>query len=225
MKQWFSKHFRYIKLHSKPDMATRARSPDSEHAKACQAKYGGPRTAVKHCNRCAWLKHRHEWQRRFSWLCESPAPQPWGVGCSICCKLVGSGLCSPWVVCSKGQRGKLQVIEMQRHAESDLHVRTQCKDVETPLASVRVNTQNHDHDVPSAAQVRLAVEVCNCTFGAQASEFERRSQLAARGDCQNFPQEYNKKYVHTRILRCLAHALWGAQSLRLCGRSMVCSHA
>ena len=43
----------------------------------------------------------------FIGFCEGPPMEAFGVGCSVCRQLMDSGLSSPWIVASKGRRGKL----------------------------------------------------------------------------------------------------------------------
>lgn len=110
---------------------------------------------------------------------------------------------SLWALCCKGSSGKLQVCDIKRHEEC--HVDSRAK----PDRAPRVGQSDHAQppDVPTAAQIRLCVEVAQNTFGAQSTEFERKAQLAGRGDKANFPDTFNHRHVHARILRCLSEVL------------------
>ena len=74
------------------------------------------RNAIKHCNRCRFLKHGHKWQQKLlytdvgglqsTWLKESPGTGPWGLQCKICHAAAANPATSPspYVLGTKGAK-------------------------------------------------------------------------------------------------------------------------
>ena len=192
---------------------SRPRSPDGAHALRCQQRHGSVRKAVKSCNRCLFFKHRAKWCAQFTWLEESCQTEVWGLACKVCRQRGDpSSSSSPWVTARKGCQGKLQVVEFRRHAESDNHLGQLAASAPGPSDSSPA-PKGTKQDVPTPAQVRLAVEVAKNVFGAQGTEYERRAQLAGRSDFVNFPSQFNNRHVHGRLLRCLSEILPGPDFL------------
>lgn len=186
-------------------MLQRPRSPDGAHALACQQRHGKVKKAVKACDRCFFMKHRARWTRRFPWLMESPETQGWGLGCRVCQDQKRANPDTPWIRCTKGQNGKLQAVELTRHAECQNHVKLVVPGDSCEGAVEEVEPKAPD--VPTAAQIRLTVEVARNTFGPQNAEFERRAELAGRADGSNYPAAFNRRHVRPRLLRCLSEVL------------------
>ena len=178
--------------------------PEYAHVMACIRRHGA-RGAVNKCNRCKFVKHKADWQSRLPWLAEQPLRhEPWGLGCSVCSAAQGS-VPSCWTVFSKGQRGVLQIEDLRRHGESEAHLANSGLRRE-PVPDVCPKPRSK-HAVPTAAQVRLALEVARSPLVGQGAEFERRSELASRTDRANFPDQFNHRSAHSKLIRCLALAL------------------
>lgn len=62
-------------------------------------------------------------------------------------------------------------------------------------------------DGPTPAQFRLALEVCRSPLGAMGNEYERRNELASRGDPKNFPPSHDSRRVFWQIVQSIAEAL------------------
>ena len=134
-----------------------------------------------------WIKHRPSWTQRFAWLLENPdVGADWGLGCRLCSQHSSSS--SPWVTFSKGVSGSgvLQVKDFADHEQSEMHKLSLSRS--RPPTSEPAALAPDDIDVPTAALIRLSVEVAATPLGAQGLEFERKARLAARSDPANYPQ-------------------------------------
>ena len=179
-------------------MAARPRSPDGAHALRCQTSHGGVRAAVKACNRCFYLKHRAAYARRFPWLGETPPASCWGLRCSHCQVDLYRNVTSSDLT-SRSQT-KMQAIDFVRHEERSRHIQASSEPQVAGHAPDSTGT-----DVPTPAQVRLAVEVARSFGGAQ--DYQRRAQLPGRSDHVNFPPAFNGAASFGRIIELLAGLL------------------
>lgn len=153
-----------------------------------------------------WIKHRPSWTQRFAWLLENPdVGADWGLGCRLCSQHSSSS--SPWVTFSKGVSGSgvLQVKDFADHEQSEMHKLSLSRS--RPPTSEPAALAPDDIDVPTAALIRLSVEVAATPLGAQGLEFERKARLAARSDPANFPPAFGNRMYHGRIVTALATVL------------------
>lgn len=193
-------------------MPSALRCSDGQHAQACVERFGSGRKAIKSCNQCKFLKLRHKWERRAPWLQQSAPDKMWGLGCRICNEASrSSGIVSassPWVAMTKGQSGILQIEDIVRHGECEVHLKAAAAESSSSLeASAEDSAQGKPCDTPTAAQIRLSLEVTRCPLGGQSVEFERKCELASRSDCYNYPRAFNSRHVHCQIVECLASVL------------------
>ena len=198
---------------------------DEAHAVACVRKYGTGRNAVRSCARCKWLKNKAKWMRQCCWLIES-ASNSWGLGCRICHGHPGHT--SSWTECTVGSSGFLQVEDLKRHGQTAMHLQLSGKTKQAVPPGV---VRNQDSDdvllptslVPTAAQIRLSIEVARCPFGGQGAEFQRKAELGSRADPVNFPEIFNNRNVHARIIKCINAVLYfGFVGSILCSVALLC---
>ena len=203
-------------------MSIRARSPDIAHQRRCVERHGSLKKAVRLCNRCFYIKNRRKWLKEFDWLVESDETEFWGLSCKYCRdygktrpqdSTRGAVSCraSVWMRCKKGADGVLQKIDLGRHASNtDFHKVAMKAFLQGQSDSVAAAADSQSDEClfgPTAAQIRLALEVVRTPLGAQAAEFVRRAELANRSDASNYPVAHNKAYDHERIVGCLAKVL------------------
>ena len=149
------------------------------------------------------------------WLVESHAPDSsWGLGCKICASADNAPRNS-LTLFTKGQNNDkvLQLEDLKRHAESDFHM-ARCENSNSMGRPGAVTAGQDGQAVPTAAQIRLALEVARCPLGAQGCEYARRAELASRSDSGNFPHQFNDRLMHMKVLECLSKVLSGSPELR-----------
>lgn len=179
--------------------------PDEAHAAACIRRFGNGKLAVASCNRCKWIKNRHKWCKRCPWLREASTGQ-WGIGCVGCSQSLGAGG-SPFGRFTKGQTGVLQLEDLLRHSSSEHHIAAMKDHHSSSGQPQPQEKQPGTSSCPTAAQIRLALEICHCPLGAQANEYQRKAELASRGDSTNYPMSFNSRATHGKLMRCAAKVL------------------
>ena len=151
------------------------------------------------------------------WLVESPAPDSsWGLGCKICA-FADNAPRNSYTTFTKGQNNDavLQLEDLKRHAETAFHMaRCENEGSNSKDRPEAVTAGQDGQAVPTPAQIRLALEVARCPFGAQGCEYARRAELASRSDSGNFPHKFDDRLMHIKVLECLSTALSGSPELR-----------
>ena len=149
----------------------------------------------------------------------------WGLGCSLCASYSSSSSASssPWVTFKKGcGAGVLQVKDVADHEKSDMHLTSLRRSRPTSEAEEPADALGLDVDVPTAALIRLSVEVASTPLGAQGLEFERKAKLAARADAANFVPCFNNRMYHGRIITALATVLLLALTINFSVSCLFC---
>ena len=196
-------------------------------------------SALKHCSRCRWLRHRRTWQGRCvyeapdgvfrPWLLEVGSDAGWGLCCSLC-KTAHPDSLSPYVRGVKGSQGKetkaakstLQIADLLAHMQSHEHIAA----VQGNLRQASVADQppakrlKSDACFPAPGQLHLSREVLQSAFGAQGAEYERRHALVHRSDTVNFPKTHGTATQHPRHVAAMASVAF-EQDLQLLRRKQV----
>ena len=114
-------------------------------------------------------------------------------------------LAFPEVASSCKYADRLQLEDLRRHGQSDLH----CSSLQSLCASLPTDPvqQKMDNTVPTPAQVRLGVEVVLSPAAGQTSTHASKCELAGRGDPLNFPLARSGAAEHSRIIDAVAQTL------------------
>ncbi|CAE7233601.1 unnamed protein product [Symbiodinium sp. CCMP2592] len=129
--------------------------------------------AVRRCNRCKFLKNKDKWFGRLLYR-DGDVP------------LTRFG-------------DVLQLQDLKRHEETDLHVSSLL--VEQPVEAVSAKA---DATAPTAGQVHLAIQVLMEPRSGQSVGYASRCELAHRSDPGNFPLQRASPCEHSKIISALA---------------------
>ena len=175
-------------------------------------------------------------------LQEAPSTQPWGLRCRDCyaaCEQPESSTSSyilgtkgakrsvvsgiEWsasVVCFRTASAQvpasrfadvLQLEDLRRHQQSTMHIQALEKLNGRGVAVEAVDAVTVS-TVPTAAQVRLAVEVLQQPQAGQGASYASRCELGRRGDPSNFPWARSQATDHADIIchiaTCLRDQAW-----------------
>ena len=190
----------------------RTYASEDAHAASCVARHGCGKSAVKNCNRCQWMKNRPRWIRACPFLVEAPSGPTWGLGCKVCASAESSQKKgTSWTEYTVGSSpaNVLQIEDLKRHAKTALHQALMRSQGQGPGPAVPGDGGHWPQNslVPTAAQIRLSIEVARTPLGAQSLEYERKAMLAARSDQRNFPGSFNTRDTHSRIVKSIATVL------------------